>query len=271
MALAGLDCANDGMPLYWARQCISYSVVPRQSDTPSLVAIRDVVDRSFATWSDVQCNGHALGLGLSQTSELSQCDTPGYDEKGPNANSIIFLTDWRARDLPREAFGLTLVWHDEKTGEIFDADMQLNETLGMLDICKNASCADGTVDLQNIITHEAGHFLGLGHSSLTNACMYGKAKLGETSKRFLARDDEDGLCAIYGDLGTASCSADGYLPNGGFTSACPTNAPASAASSHGGGWLCSVGHAADGGALATLSALAAALTLAIRRRRSRTR
>lgn len=276
MATASGGCSTEGAPLYWPRACIGYSLVPRaHDDTPSLLELREVVDRSFASWTDVECAGTPVGLSLQQTSELSMCDRPAYEEGQPSANSIVFVDDWLARGLPSEAFGLTLVWHDEKTGEIFDADMQLNETLGPLTLCPNATCPEAAVDLQNIITHEAGHFLGLGHSAEKDACMYGKAEVGETSKRFLSLDDIDGLCAMYGELPEASCSPADYEPDDGFG---PTCSDAGAGSpgpepsvTDGVSTTCSVS-AADGGGrggLAAASLVAAALVLGRRRRRSR--
>ena len=52
-------------------------------------------------------------------------------------------------------------------------------------------------DVQNILTHELGHALGLGHSANTEATMYYSADLGETKKRDLHTDDLNGYWAIY--------------------------------------------------------------------------
>jgi hypothetical protein len=256
---------------------VSYSVVARtHADEPSLVEIRDVVDASFATWLAVQCDGNPLGLRVKQTDALSECDVPTYEPGEPNANSVIFIEDWNERGLPREAFGLTLVFHDAKTGEILDADMQLNETLGTLGICQDATCEDGEVDLQNIITHEAGHFLGLGHSTQRDACMYGKADVGDTNKRFLSHDDEDGMCEIYGGLGAPSCDAYDYEPDDGLGLTTCDDAPE--ASGNGGGSdagddsdaSCSALPGASAGAFGGFGVLFAALGLG-RRRSARAR
>jgi hypothetical protein len=53
------------------------------------------------------------------------------------------------------------------------------------------------MDVQNTVTHETGHSLGLDQSPDPNATMYASAPFGETSKRALGSDDIQGICAIY--------------------------------------------------------------------------
>src|SRR4051794_37396812 len=80
MAVAGAVCSTTGTPLYWPRQCINYSVTPREAnDGLSFDDIRSVVDESFATWTDTTCGDHLLGMSLVQTDALSMCTTPQYN------------------------------------------------------------------------------------------------------------------------------------------------------------------------------------------------
>ncbi len=52
-------------------------------------------------------------------------------------------------------------------------------------------------DLEGVVCHEFGHFLGLGHSSVSAATMYYAIGSGDDSKRTLHSDDENGVCALY--------------------------------------------------------------------------
>lgn len=219
MPVAGDSCATSGIGLAWQRQCMSFTVMNRMRSDPPLDRIRDTASASFAPWVQVTCGDHPVGIAIAQTQQLGTCDTPEYNTRGPNANTIIFVEDWASRDLPSDAFGLTLVWHNPDTGEIYDADMQLNETIGPLTIC-DGRCPPGAVDLQNVMTHEAGHFLGLGHSQVRSATMSARATVGETSKRDLDDDDRAGLCAIYGDFSPADCRSSDFTPNHGFSPNC---------------------------------------------------
>jgi MYXO-CTERM domain-containing protein len=249
MATAGNTCVLDGIPLAWRRQCISFSMISRPQADPPFESVRTVADHSFETWMQVTCGGQKVGLQTAQTAELAACDQPEYSRHEPNANTIIFVQDWAARSLPQDAFGLTLVWHDPTTGEILDADMQLNETLGAFSICDQV-CQAGAVDIQNVMTHEAGHFFGLGHSDVVGATMSARATVGETSKRSLADDDRAGLCAIYGNNAAASCTSSDFVPDNGFS---PTCAPTQSSSKSGIG--CSVTASRGGAAPSHIAAL----------------
>jgi hypothetical protein len=53
-------------------------------------------------------------------------------------------------------------------------------------------------DLQSVATHEYGHALGLGHSSVSGTTMWPSIGGGTTSQRSIHSDDIAGLQAIYG-------------------------------------------------------------------------
>jgi hypothetical protein len=219
--LPGELCRDEGTELAWQRQCISYSLVPMTGPGPALEDVRDAIDRSFDAWERVDCGAGQLPIQLAQTADLGGCMRPEYNRFDPNANTIMFLSRWEGEDFPPTAFGLTLVWHHPMTGQIYDSDMQINETLGAITICGD-SCASDEVDLENVITHEAGHFLGLGHSDKEGSTMFASADAGETMKRSLENDDRSGICAIYGRLGAASCDpmSNDFAPDRGFSAMC---------------------------------------------------
>jgi len=217
-------CNVSGVPLTWDSQCLTYSVVGRERDTPAFddedaFDIRDAIDSSFATWAEVECGGGQLPVEVRQTVPLSKCDDPEHNSDGLNSNSIAFVENWEDRGLPPEAYGVTLVWHDPNSGEIVDADMQLNETAGTIDFCESSCSGDG-VDLQNVVTHEVGHFLGLGHSDEVNASMYGESTRGEIRKAFLNDDDVEGICSIYAGLEEPGCKSADFAPRNGWSPAC---------------------------------------------------
>lgn len=275
-------CQSSGIALYWNRRCISYAVTERvrvdtktgeilgPNEDPPYEEILEMVDASFKTWTSVTCNAQRVDLEVKQLEEPSECSEAQQNLDGPNVNSVAFVWDWDDRGYDDNAFAVTSVFANAKSGEILGVDMELNETQGNLgNCCPNGPCTTlrcsirGIVDIQNVITHEAGHFFGLGHSNLTDATMYSQASVGETSKRVLKSDDTAGLCSIYppGSL-PDDCN---YKPPGGLSMACQNSNSSSA-------WGCSVHNSAlsrSNGRVAWLGIIGLWALFAIHRRAKR--
>jgi hypothetical protein len=217
-------CSTDGEGLAWEQSCISYTVVPPETGDIELAALRDAIDGAFAAWSAVDCGAGSLPLSLGQTERLGECNVAQYNQHDRNANLVMFVNGFEEEDFPPDAFGLTLVWHDPARGTIFDADIQLNDAIAPFAIC-GASCDVNVSDLVSVVTHEAGHFLGLSHSLDQTATMSASSLLGETNKRSLEEDDRQGVCAIYGDYEEAACQSLDYQPDRGFTPECVVELP----------------------------------------------
>ena len=73
--------------------------------------------------------------------------------------------------------------------------MVLNTGAGVFVRCAG-TCISGEIDLLNTVTHEAGHYLGLGHSTTAGATMAPYGNPNETEKRTLEEDDIEGYCAL---------------------------------------------------------------------------
>ena len=124
----------------------------------------------------------------------------GYSRDGANENSIVVLTEW-----PYEANNLavTLVTLNAKTNTVLDADIALNAKQHSFLMVEHGAAQQGHTkyDLQNTLTHELGHALGLMHTNADPlAVMYPSSAPGETCKRTLSADDIDGLNDLYAAL-----------------------------------------------------------------------
>ena len=220
------SCQEEGFPLTWHQRCLEYAIDSRGSDDIPIERVREIIATSFEAWTRLECDGNAAGFEVREHADLAHCNLAEYNQDTGNVNTITFVDDWRARRYDPAAYALTTVWHNTRTGEIYDVDMEINEARGPYGVCPpRTGCADGSmVDLQNVVTHEAGHFFGLGHSGVDFATMNAVSPPGEVSKRILRTDDTEGFCTIYpADSLPAECS---FAPRGGLDLYCGGEKPA---------------------------------------------
>lgn len=251
-------CITEGVPLHWNRRCIGYSLHERGARDLSDADVFATLERSFATWSTVDCGGRTLGFEFAPTLQRTRWSGPEYAGEGGNANQFEFVGDWDERGYASGAFALTTTWFRLSDGTILDADMEINEQSWGWAICPEAGCTDGNVDLENTLTHELGHFLGMAHTPDDEfATMWACADEGETFKRDLAADDVEGICTVYpADSLPATCD---FRPVGGFA----------VAPGAGGGDGC--GCRAGGSSAPTMILILAAALPFVRRTRTRRR
>jgi hypothetical protein len=191
-------CQHDGMPLYWPKRELSYVLNARALPGLPTATVREILDAAFGAWEAVRCeDGQPVGLVIEQAPGFTQLEV-GPELEEPNDNVIVHIPaqEWTGEP---HAFAITEVWFWRKTGKIVGADMMLNGGMDPFGTCPEGGCTeDALTDLRNVVTHEAGHFLGLAHSADPEATMWCDAAPGEVDKRTLAADDVAGLCAIYG-------------------------------------------------------------------------
>ena len=269
-------CFTDGLVLFWKGACVGYSVNGASSTTIPLATATTVIDEAFNTWNAVACGAGTVGITTSNLGNV-ECSEVRYNPNGPNQNVILFRDDkWPYSD-PNNTLGLTTVTFNADTGEIYDADMEINATAKNLSTSSTVP-ANG-FDLLSVVIHEAGHFLGIAHATSATATMYASYKPGTATLRTLTPDDTAGACEIYPSAtertvdktvavtGTLAADACDATPRHGFGSTCAENPNPTSSSS--GGCAVSAGHAEDAGAGgASLLVLAAGLLVALRRKRA---
>ena len=226
-------CAEAGEPLIWKNPCLSYAIDYRGTVWMDFEGVESAVDAAFEAWETADCGGSTPGL-IFKRLESSTCQRAEFNATG-NVNTITFLDPFKDPCADADeagydpfAFAVTIVWHNTATGEVLDADMMINDQLatrsragGPYANCPDTGCLSTDADLASIVTHQVGHFIGVGHSNVIEATMHAAANRGSVEKRTLAQDDIDAVCDIYppGNL-DQSCDA---TPMGGLELNCETN------------------------------------------------
>jgi hypothetical protein len=211
----GADCQHDergcpasGHPLFWPTSCVGLSF---QKDLTAKLApeqTRAAVHRALDSWAQARCPGNQSATLSFQENEDTACSTSEFDVAGPNVNVILFRDDdfpYRDQD---NTLGKTTVTFDPNTGAILDADIEINTAFN------EVTTDDRRVvyDLESIMAHELGHFLGFAHSDVKDATMYASYATGSTGLRSLDPDDVAAICEVYPPGRQAQCQA---TPTGG--------------------------------------------------------
>jgi uncharacterized protein (TIGR03382 family) len=260
-------------PFFWAQTTVPITAYTNDFTQTSMTAdqVGNAVQSAAAAWSK-EANSCTY---LEVVPAISTASTPLAVNDGHN--SVIFHDDlWChiAADgkcnvsYDSSALAVTTDTANTKTGQIYDADVEVNLVdYQWADLVEDPGLTND-MDLQNALTHELGHLIGLDHTCFdlfTSATgvrpdgddglpipdcatasaevqattMFPSAQPADVQKRTLGADDVNALCTIY------NVDDPPPPPGTGVNGGCAGCAAA--------------GHPGDSGAATVLGLLAAAL------------
>jgi hypothetical protein len=234
------ETTSAGTRVSWRDNCPQFTLDATENPDVPHDRLRAVLHDAAAAWSaaSAACNNPyiavtsstSLGRGIAfDDVNLVIWRLPGFCDDATNPDAEICLT-------PSLTALTTLFYYDNpgdpRDGEIVQADIEVNATVRHYSVTGEL----GSMDIQEIMTHEFGHVLGLDHTCTTadtssavdshdqpvppcspqtsltaevlSATMYPYQYEGETAKRVPQPDEMGGICAIY--AGHADpCSAPG--------------------------------------------------------------
>jgi MYXO-CTERM domain-containing protein len=218
-----------GVFFHWTRSCIPIITYPNDLPEMTPAEIEQAASAAAAAWSRDMLS--CTFLDLKVTASLGATRAAASDAY----NVLVFRNPWCDPAHPElcqpEALAVTSVWAGKTSGVIHDGDIEVNsQNFVWADLV--AHPANGTQDLQNALTHEMGHLIGLDHNCYTPsvdpihqkdqngqlvplclgapadvqaATMYTKADFGDLSKRSLEPDDQAAACDIYPAAADPGC------------------------------------------------------------------
>jgi len=220
-----------GKAFKWPQSCVPMTVYP--DDLTSMMTVDEVlsdVTAAAATWGNV--SDACTYLSIDITSAMGT--TPRAINDGHN-NVIFRASSWCKQTASGDcdpavsydpaALALTSVSASTSSGTIRDADLEVNAFhFRWADLVVHPELRGPGMtihDLQNALTHEMGHVIGLDHTCYlqppplidnngnpTPDCadaspdvlattMFPSANPGDIDKRTLAPDDQQAVCDIY--------------------------------------------------------------------------
>lgn len=169
-------------------------------------AVRPVIVSAFRRWTtpSVSCTK----WNSTDTGDFSTPSGLAAVNPGDGTHRVIFLggADWKYGS---STLGVTNITYDPQTGEIFGADMEMNNNIPWK---VSGGVSNPNYDVESVVTHEAGHFLGLEHSPNSAAIMYAYYSPPDIKTTLWTSDTND-VCSAYPATGAA----------GGQGSFCQTN------------------------------------------------
>lgn len=139
----------------------------------------EAVQNSFAAWRNIN------------ESEID------FEFAGSTTNAVSVATDnrnvirWVDSNIATGVFAVTITTFNTTTGDIVDADMELNDrdftwdTLGP----NGTQGIIGRAMIENVVTHELGHFIGLDHPTNSQATLFFASSPGLIDQTTLEVDD----------------------------------------------------------------------------------
>ena len=162
----------------WAQSPVPYYINPTNMDLPT-AAIEPAIRTAANAWP--------LQSGASFSFAFA-----GYSTQTTNTNDGINLIMFRNAS-SGSAIATTYTWFSGT--RLIDADMVFWDA-GFQFFTGTTGCSNGFY-IEDVATHEFGHALGLGHSTVASATMYPSISTCSQESRTLDSDDIAAVLSLY--------------------------------------------------------------------------
>jgi hypothetical protein len=193
-------CVRDGVNLVWNASPIVYRFQEDGSDKLDTKAARAAIRRAFDTWANAECKGGRTSLRFEEGPEIQANKRVGKKEAEEPFGIYFRDNTWPYKGA-EDSLAFTYQNFGKDTGVIQYADIEINTTAAKFSLTDD----EEGIDLQAVLTHEVGHYIGLAHSNDKKSIMVPSycasddrcQGRGVDKVRALAADDIKAVCTLY--------------------------------------------------------------------------
>jgi len=204
-------CSTEGAPLRWTRMPIPFRFASKGTKRLINEEARQEIRSAFFRWTEVTCNGQRTSLRFVEQ-ELFDGDKPlpraepPYKPQAADEPFAIFFRDdkWPNKKTQGETIAQTNTNFIPGNGHIRYVDIEINTADFDFSLSDSVEKSEGKKDIQAVMTHEVGHYIGLDHSAaplsimVAGYCEAAQRCSGDVAKsRRLQTDDINAVCALY--------------------------------------------------------------------------
>lgn len=194
-----MGCPSEGAALRWTKLPVPYRLHARGYSKIKVTPLRAAIRKAFDRWTTVECNGERTSLRFAEQPEAQ-----------PNEPEAAYAVTMVNEGWPFDEGALAQTTHDfgKDSGTVKNAVIQVNTASHDFRVASDdsptaLSAEAGGADIESVLVHEVGHYIGLAHSSDAKSIMASsycqdedRCKEAERS-RDLGEDDIAAVCALY--------------------------------------------------------------------------
>ncbi len=204
-------CIRDGVPIRWKELPIVYRFDRRVSSSLDESGARAAVRSAFDAWQNVECSRGRTSLRFREGDDIRN-GKPLGKKQGAENFGIYFRDDTWPHSDAEESLALTTQIYGKTSGNIEYSDIEINTA----DTSFRLTDDEGAdkVDLQAVVTHEVGHYIGLAHSTDPDSIMVARYcasadRCGQSTDiaRGLSDDDRKAVCTLFPPSSSSNTAA----------------------------------------------------------------
>jgi hypothetical protein len=159
-------------PITWPAERMPIAYTIDQKVVDRFPGAKANIDAAFADWAAVPNTSLRF-----RSAGVTAGGKAGQD----NTNLVTLAADMFGNT---SYLAFTTNWYDDRTGTILEADIQIDPNIGA-----------GGYDLQQVVEHEVGHFVGFDHSAVVSSILF--PYIAPRGKAVLASDDRVAIATVY--------------------------------------------------------------------------